>query len=641
MIIKSAAMVPDTNKVKQFILISRGLLYKDPPVALKFADSAILLAKRISYKVGEAKALVTRAIYYRNNSDYKPGFEDLFAAIKIAESLNDKKIMAYSYNNLGIIYKNQGNYNESVKALTKAKEFYTSLSDSYGIATALGNLSNAYRRDKQFDMALKCSGEAYVIYEKLKDNDGLMSAMAGMAAIYLEEKKDYKMALNLFKREESLIDPNDQSTKSILYYNIATCYMYVKEFSKAFKYLEMSVEAGKNLNNKIQDRDILGVYAELYEATGKIKEALVYQKKFHLLSDSLSKLAFQEATLEMESKFQKDQSEKEIALLSNLNELKNKENEAQKKQISFNRIINILGIIVAIVIASLAFLFYKNFKKANILNTRLTDQNNQIEAQKKEILDSIQYARRIQNSILPQEDELNKCLPNNFVIYKPRNIVSGDFYWTYYVPATGPSKTPISVVAMCDCTGHGVPGAFMSLISYTLLNHIVKHPDTNTPEAVLNFLAKELPEALKSKGHSRDLRDGLDIAVAAIDFHNMTLRCSMAHIPVYICDEKGLRFIAPDKHSISADNYNPDFTFSLNTVQLKKGDRIYFSTDGFADQFGGPKGKKLKYKQLELLLEQTYSLPLAEQKKKLEHFFSEWKGALEQVDDVTLLAVEV
>lgn len=634
-------MKEDSNKVKNFILIARGLLYKQPPLALKYADTAISIAKQVAYSRGEAKALVTRAIYFRNNADYKPGFEDLFSAIKITEKINDKRITAYAYNNLGILYKNQGNYTEAINALNKAKQIYGELNDDYGVATANNNLSNAYRRNSQFDLALQSCNEAYVIYEKLKNVDGLISAIAGMGGIYLEEKKDYKKALNYFKKQESLILPDDIGSKSITYQNIAICYLFMKDYVNATKYLNLAIEANKSLGNKISRRDLLGLNAELNEAKGNIKEALKYYKEFHLLSDSLSKITFKDATLEMEAKFQKEQSEKEISLLSNLNELKDKENEAQKKQIQFNKFVNIAGILVAIVIASLALLFYKNYKKAQTLNALLTGQNHQIEAQKKEIVDSIQYARRIQNSILPQDEELKKCLPNNFVIYKPRNIVSGDFYWTYHVPEVGPAKTPLSIIAMCDCTGHGVPGAFMSLISYTLLNHIVRHPDTNTPETVLNFLSKELPEALKSKGHSRDLRDGLDIAVAEIDFHNLTLKCSMAHIPVYICDEQGLRYIAPDKHSISADNYNPEFEFSLNTIKLKKGDRIYFSTDGFADQFGGPKGKKLKYKQLEILLEQTYSLPLAQQKSKLETFFNEWKGILEQVDDVTLLAVEV
>jgi len=133
----------------------------------------------------------------------------------------------------------------------------------------------------------------------------------------------------------------------------------------------------------------------------------------------------------------------------------------------------------------------------------------------------------------------------------------------------------------------------------------------------------------------------LDIAVVTIDFKELTLQCSMAHIPIYICNGKELKFIKPDKQSISADNYDPGFKFTQQNIKLNKGERIYFATDGFADQFGGEKGKKLKGKQLEKLLFETHHLPLSEQKKKLENFFDTWKGSLEQVDDVTLIGVEV
>ncbi|MGZ4099643.1 MAG: PP2C family protein-serine/threonine phosphatase, partial [Bacteroidia bacterium] len=330
-----------------------------------------------------------------------------------------------------------------------------------------------------------------------------------------------------------------------------------------------------------------------------------------------------------------------------------KENNAQKSEIKKNQVIMTCGVLFTILIAFLAFLFYKNFKKTQKLNGLLTTKNTQIEYQKKEILDSIMYARRIQDSILPKEEELNKILPNHFIIYKPRDIVSGDFYWATTVdrkqvtisggqkalqPAAG---SQLFYVALCDCTGHGVPGAFMSLISYTILNQAVKDPMITGPDKVLNYLAKELPVALKSEGHSGDLRDGLDIAIAAIDYEQLTIECSMAHIPIYICNGKELRFIKPDKQSISADNYNENFKFSQQKILLQKGERVYISTDGFADQFGGPKGKKLKNKELEKLLLETHSLSLVEQKARLESFFDSWKSNLEQVDDVTLIGIEI
>ncbi|MGZ3901950.1 MAG: SpoIIE family protein phosphatase, partial [Bacteroidia bacterium] len=434
---------------------------------------------------------------------------------------------------------------------------------------------------------------------------------------------------------------------------LGNCYYLLKNYKLAGDYAKRSIEAGKLLGNREQEFANYQNLSSIEEAMGNTKQALEYFKLFHQLSDSVSQSKYKQTTLEMEEKFQSEKSEKEIQLLSNLNELKTKENNAQKSEIKKNQVIMTCGVLFTILIAFLAFLFYKNFKKTQKLNGLLTTKNTQIEYQKKEILDSIMYARRIQDSILPKEEELNKILPNHFIIYKPRDIVSGDFYWATTVdrkqvtisggqkalqPAAG---SQLFYVALCDCTGHGVPGAFMSLISYTILNQAVKDPMITGPDKVLNYLAKELPVALKSEGHSGDLRDGLDIAIAAIDYEQLTIECSMAHIPIYICNGKELRFIKPDKQSISADNYNENFKFSQQKILLQKGERVYISTDGFADQFGGPKGKKLKNKELEKLLLETHSLSLVEQKARLESFFDSWKSNLEQVDDVTLIGIEI
>jgi serine phosphatase RsbU (regulator of sigma subunit) len=639
LIIKLAQSNADSNKVNLYVRVARELLYVDAKRSTPFADSAIELSGKLSYPRGKARALIAKGIYHRNSGEYDKGFEAIFEAIKIAEKLKDNKLIAQSYNNLGVLYKNQGKYIESVKALKISQKYYRLANDRNGVATTFQNMSNAYRRNKQFDQAIQSSTEAYKIYEAARDDDGLISALSSLGAVYQEDKKDFKKALTYFlKAEELLTKGNRLNDKAVACQNLGATYLGLGDYSKAEEYLKKSLDFAKTLNNPEQDRDNYNLLAELYETTGNMKMALHYHKLFHALFDSISKRRYEKATLELEEKFQSEKSKKEIELLSSVNELKTKENEAQKRQINQNRIIILCGAVVALVIASLAFLFYRNFKNTQKLNRLLSAKNGQIESQKKEILDSILYARRIQNSILPHEEELTKCLPKHFVIYKPRDIVSGDFYWTYYVKQTE-DRNPLTVVALCDCTGHGVPGAFMSLISYTLLNHIVKDPKTDASNVVLDFLSRELPVALNAGG-TVELRDGLDIALAVIDFKSLTMQCSMAHIPVYICDGKSLRCIEPDKQSISADNtVHP--AFSLNQVQLKPGDRIYFTTDGYADQFGGTKGKKLKYKELEKLLLESWHLPLQAQKEKLESFFEGWKGALEQVDDVTLIGIEV
>lgn len=637
-LIAKARSSKDTNTTILLNKIARELLYIDPTRALAYADSSEILARRLKYPRGICRAYVTKGIYYRNKGDFEKGFIYQSEAIKMADKIGDKKIMAGAYTNLGILFKNQGNYKKSIGYLKESKKKYTELGDRQGIANCYLNMSNTYRRDKQPQLAIECGNESLKLFEAEHDSRGVVSAYSTLGAVYMEDVKDYQKALLYYlKVKEYAENEKDLNARAVAYQNLGTCYYLMKNHKLAISFTVKSLELSHQLGNADQAADNYLTLAEIQESTGNIKEALDNYKQFHQLKDSLAKQRYKQSTLELEEKFHSEKSQKEIDLLSNLNDLKTKENKAQKNEIKKNKIIIVNAIFFSIIIGCLAFLFYKNFKKTKKLNELLVNKNVQIESQKKEILDSIAYARRIQDSILPRSESLSSLLPNHFIIYKPRDIVSGDFYWA----TRGVQNKNIVYVAMCDCTGHGVPGAFMSMIGYTLLNQTINDPQTTTVDQVLNYIARELPVTLKSEGHSGDLHDGLDIAVIAIDGVNLTLECSMAHIPVYICDGRQLKSLNPDKQSISADNYNANFKFSRQKVALKKGDRIFVSTDGFADQFGGPKGKKLKYKELEKLLLETHVLPLHEQKQKLDSFFESWKANLEQVDDVTLMGIEV
>lgn len=642
LLLKLKTSANDTNKVILLTKIARELLYKKPEDASAYADTAISLSKQLIYRRGLSRSYTIKGIYYRNKSDYEKAFNYQLDAIKISEELKDRKLSAGGYTNMGILFKNQGNYKKSIEYHLKSKKLYEELGDRLAICNCLQNLSNTYRRNKQADIALQCCFDAIKIYDELKDEDGKASVYNSIGTIYMEEEKKPETALSYFLKMEKIgIAKNDLNNLKVCYLNLGTCNYELKKYNIALEYSQKAIKIATELDAREEMAEIYQNLANINEKLGNKEKALEFYKKYHTLGDSIAKNRYKKTTLELEEKYQNEKSQKEIELLSSLNNMKTKENEVQKDQLKKNKIIIFAGVLFTILIAAFALLFYKNFKKTEKLNGLLTNKNNQIESQKKEILDSILYARRIQDSILPTTDELNRALPNSFVIYKPRDIVSGDFYWTYYSPLGSPSKEPLTVLALCDCTGHGVPGAFMSLISYTLLNQVVKDPKTNSPDTVLNYLSTELPKALKSEGKSGDLRDGLDIAVAAINFKTLELECSMAHIPVYICNGKEMIFLKPDKESISGDKFNSSFKYNLQKLKLNKGDRIYLTTDGFADQFGGPKGKKLKYKELEKLLLETHFYPLNQQKKYLEDFFENWKSNQEQVDDVTLIGIEV
>ena len=270
----------------------------------------------------------------------------------------------------------------------------------------------------------------------------------------------------------------------------------------------------------------------------------------------------------------------------------------------------------------------------------VVSQKELVEEKNKEVLDSINYARRIQRSILPTREEMQKALKNHFVLYKPKAIISGDFYWMSQVK-TSTENVDLVVLAAVDCTGHGVPGALMSIVANTLLNQTIKNVDVNTPAQVLNFLNAELPKNLKQQQEGEIIRDGMDMAICAINFKNNMMYFAGANNSIYVVRKNELVEFKGDKQAISGSTDDVKVPFTDYLYQLEKNDIVYMFTDGYADQFGGPKGKKFKHKQLEHLLLYISDLRIEEQKEILDKKFEEWRGTQEQVDDVTVIGVKI
>lgn len=272
-------------------------------------------------------------------------------------------------------------------------------------------------------------------------------------------------------------------------------------------------------------------------------------------------------------------------------------------------------------------------------NLQLEEKNQIIEQKNKDIKDSINYSQRIQQAILPSLEKIDKSLTDYFILYEPKDIVSGDFYWLTCLQTTPTDSEPardVVIIAAVDCTGHGVPGALMSIIGSTILNQSSTNPNVNTPAEALNFLNYEITKNLKS------IKDGMDLSLCAIDFQRMEMQYAGANNPVYILRNNECIHLKPDKQAIGSDSPNAENKkFTNQVVRLQKGDALYLFTDGFADQFGGPNGKKLKYSMFRNLLQEIQHKPMAEQKELLKARFERWKGNLEQVDDVLVIGVKI
>jgi ligand-binding sensor domain-containing protein/serine phosphatase RsbU (regulator of sigma subunit) len=269
----------------------------------------------------------------------------------------------------------------------------------------------------------------------------------------------------------------------------------------------------------------------------------------------------------------------------------------------------------------------RNLEQANV---EISYQKDIIESKNRDITASIKYAKRIQDALLPSRELLKESVSDSFIFFKPRDIVSGDFYWVK-------RKNSELIVVAADCTGHGVPGAFMSMLGMSFLDEIIDKDDVRVPGLILNRLRKSVMAALKQKDPGAESKDGMDLGLCNIDFNKNKLSFSGAHNPLWFIREGEVTEIKADRMPVAIHENMNDFT--THEKDLKKGDTIYIFSDGFPDQFGGPKGKKFKYRPFQELLLSIQDKTMEEQNSILSNTFDEWKGDLYQVDDVVVVGM--
>jgi len=270
-------------------------------------------------------------------------------------------------------------------------------------------------------------------------------------------------------------------------------------------------------------------------------------------------------------------------------------------------------------------------------NVVISKQKEELFEKNKEITDSINYAKRIQRAFIPKEDEFKKAFKESFILFKPKDIVSGDFYWIYQIE----NRT---YYATADCTGHGVPGGFMTMLGLSFLEEIVSQNAAKDPADVLNIIRQRIINTLKQTGNAEESKDGMDVVLCCIDKNKMKLTYAAANNSFYVLrkDEKGEKQLIEKKGDKQPCGFFPDpQPFTLKEMELMEGDIIYTTTDGYPDQFGGKKGKKFRYKALEEMLAQNSDLPFEKQREILNTTIEDWKGRLDQVDDILVIGVKI
>jgi serine phosphatase RsbU (regulator of sigma subunit)/tetratricopeptide (TPR) repeat protein len=665
----------DTNRVKHLHrLCMEYELVGDFEKALEDEQRALSLAQKLKWKDGESKVYNSLGVIYTYTGNYPEALKNYFASLKACEAIKDKAGIASAYSNIGVVYDNQGNYPESLKNNFAALKIQEEIQDKNGIANSYNNIANIYLVEKKYAEALKNYLSSLKIFKEISDKQGIAASYNNIGIVY-EYKDDYAEALknyfaslrireeiqdkqgiassynnigNIYnkqgkykeavtaqtsslKLQEEIGDKSGMATSLV---NLGIAYTKSHEIKKAEEYLNKALSISISIGSKRWIRDSYAGLAFLDSTKGNYKAAFEDHKLYVIYRDSLDNEETQRKSLQSTLQYEFDK--KEIAAKAKQDRIDALSNEEKKKQQFV--IYAVAGVLLLVVIFS--GLLYKRFRITNKQKQIIEAKNKETEEQKqiieekhKEITDSINYAERIQRSFLATKELLDENLKNYFVLFQPKDVVSGDFYWA--------SKLNNGTFALvtADSTGHGVPGAIMSILNISSLEKAI-YEGLTRPAEILNHTRVNIIDRLKKDGSLEGGKDGMDASLVCFDFANNKFTYAAGNNPVWVVRENNLIELAPDKMPVGKhDKDNIPFTQHEFTIQ--KGDVIYVLTDGLPDQFGGPKGKKFMYKQLKELLVTISVEPVNIQKQKLEQALKEWKGDLEQVDDVCLIGVRI
>ncbi len=533
-------------------------------------------------------------------------------------------------------------------------------------AKYLNQLAFIYWEQNFTDQAIGCFERSLQLNEELDNQNAVKNIYGNLGSIYFEQEK-YQEALSNF--QESLkINRSQKKREGIAsdLQNIAQIRYELKQYSEAIKELEEAAGLAMEDNNSKLMQSCFLQLAENYDKIGEAKKSREYfDKSASILSQmqkkQIEKIESQKVNAEKTAEVNARQLKNTMDTLADIKEsiheiqLRNELVEAEgrlkdleiKEEQSRNRVSRLLMIYLVtalIMMLLILLLIYYQFGQKKKANRLLKEQNQEIEHQRditnkqnQKITDSISYAQRIQNAILPPGRLLDDILRDYFVLYKPRDIVSGDFYWVT-------QKENILVLAAADCTGHGVPGAFMSMLGVAFLNEIVnkivinRHIRSLQANEILNELRLQIINSLHQTGDRDEPRDGMDIALCIIDFDEKKMQFSGAHNPMYLVRNGEIYQYSGDKMPVSFHK-NMEQSFTLHTIDLHASDIIYLFSDGIIDQFGGTEGTKFMSKNFKDLLLGIHTKPMHEQQEIILGRFNEWKGIHEQLDDILVIGL--
>lgn len=608
--------------------------------AIFYIEKSIPIYKKIKNETGLANSYYMLGLVNDDKGNFPAALDNLLKSLRLAQKTENKRIEGNILNSIGVVYRHQDQIAKALPYLLRAQKIAKEINDLTLLANTLTNTAALFMVDNKYEEAIANYEEVFKIAEVIQDSTMIAKNYGSIGNVY-EKMGNLNKALDSYLKGEELskkVETKIGLAKNKA--NIGSIYIKLGQYVKAEHYFSDAFQLGKETDNIEIIKDLSMHLSQLYELTNKHQLSLFYYKQHIALRDSMLKVEDIKSTMQQELQFEysKKATADSVAQLKE-KEIANTRIAQQQAELKAKRNIQyaLFGGLALVIVFSI--FMYNRFKVTKKQNLIIEEQKREVHLQKdiieekhKEITDSINYAERIQRSFLASKAFLDKNLNDYFVLFEPKEVVSGDFYWASTL------NNGNFVMACADSTGHGVPGAIMSILNISALEKSIEQ--LNQPDEILNHTRKVIIDRLKNDGSEEGGKDGMDVSLLVLNKERNKLIYSAANNPIWILRNGQIIELSPDKMPVGKHDHD-SVPFKKHEIDILKGDIIYSLTDGMPDQFGGQKGKKYKYNHLKSFLVSIVHLNMIEQRKSILNEFYTWKGDLEQTDDVTIVGIKI
>ena len=617
--------------------------------ALEHYQKALEINRQVDNQKEVARSLTNMGSVYRTFGKYDDAIQFHLEALSIYETTRASEGIAWVSLNISRLFKLNEDYDKALEYLEKALEIYRDIAREEGVETGvtlcLKEYSLIYSQSGQPGKALEYSQKVLNRNQQAGNQYGVANTYFTMGKIYLNTA-DHEQSLQYLQKALSMKRQlEDQVEVASILRLIGENHMQQSRHQKALSYFREALSEARTQNQREEIKNTYHALYQSYKKAGNHERALDFYTQYSDLKDSLNNQRISE--LEMQYDFERRQEQ--------LRYEQKKKEAVQQARLKRQRLLTYAFVVGFLLLLALLVVIYMSYKRKVRSNRLLAQQKQEIENQRDEIeaqrntatqqrdqiarqnriiTESIEYASRIQSAVLPQEKTIQQIFSDYFIFYRPKNIVSGDFYWIDKID----SKI---VIVAADCTGHGVPGAFMSMLGVAYLNEIINQNRILDPGKILNQLRKNLIEALHQSIKKRGSRDGMDLSLAIIDTQSQELYYSGAYNPMYIIRDDELIDMKANRMPIGVHAVYQNTPFSVKKEKLYPNDKLYFFSDGFYDQFGGDNGTKFGRKKFKQVLLGFNNHPMEEQKQALDRTLENWMNSSGQIDDIMVLGFRI